>query len=215
MAFIAQHPEDYILFIVDENLDVHDNQIASTKEGTISGSMCVSKIRQKLLPDQESRILMLIRSANDSASDVAIYNSRAHGYLPKAPIKPDNVLEELAPLWLNRFPPSTCRLKPVHSDYHIPDLSEKSELATTARDLIENVTEISTMISNESDLSNHWANIWEKLHVLKGDLLTLSHENKQNFSFALETIDAMRGPTMPDDLKESWELVCTKITNAL
>ena len=138
-TFILEHPDDYILFIVDENLDVHD-EIATTKEGTVSGSMCVSKIRRRLLPDQERRVLMLIRSANDSANDVAIYNSRAHGYLSKAPIKPATVLEELAPLWLERFPPLRHGIERTRSNCSLKQLSQESQLTIDAQDLNEILT---------------------------------------------------------------------------
>ena len=95
--FMDEHMGDYILLIADENLDINDE---AAKHVTISGSQLVENIRLRLLPEQE--LVALIRSANDSISDVAIYNSRAHGFLPKAPIKKGNVLETLAPLWLAR-----------------------------------------------------------------------------------------------------------------
>ena len=104
MSFVDEHPDDHILFVVDENLDVHEEELVGSKNYTVSGSAAVAEMRRRLLPDQERRILTLIRSANDSASDVSIYNSRAHGYLPKVPVKKDMVLEVLAPLWLTRFP---------------------------------------------------------------------------------------------------------------
>ena len=97
--FMDEHMGHYILLIADENLDINDE---AAKHVTISGSQLVENIRLRLLPEQEKRLVALIRSANDSISDVAIYNSRAHGFLPKAPIKKGNVLETLAPLWLAR-----------------------------------------------------------------------------------------------------------------
>jgi len=97
--FMDEHMGDYILLVADENLDINDE---AAKHVTISGSQLVENIRLRLLPEQEKRLVALIRSANDSISDVAIYNSRAHGFLPKAPIKKGNVLETLAPLWLAR-----------------------------------------------------------------------------------------------------------------
>ena len=66
--------------IADENLDIVDE---ATKHKTVSGSHLVEVIRARLLPEQERCLLSLIRSANDSASDIAIYKSRAHGFLPK------------------------------------------------------------------------------------------------------------------------------------
>ena len=102
LNFIYNHPNDYFLFIVDENLVIHDEQF--TQDVTISGSMSVSKLRSRLLPDQEKRVLALIRSANDSARDIAIYNSRAHGHIAKEPIKKDTCIDLIARHWITRFP---------------------------------------------------------------------------------------------------------------
>ena len=104
VTFMDENMGDYVLLIADENLDINDE---ASKHITISGSQLVENIRLRLLPEQEKRLVALIRSANDSASDVAIYNSRAHGFLPKAPIKKGNVLEALAPLWIARYPQQT------------------------------------------------------------------------------------------------------------
>lgn len=80
VSFMDEHMGDHILLIADENLDIVD-EVAKHK--TISGSQLVEIIRARLLPEQERCLFSLIRSANDSASDIAIYNSRAHGFLPK------------------------------------------------------------------------------------------------------------------------------------
>ncbi len=64
--FVDSHPYDLFLFLVDENLDLHDDQ-AGTKQTTVSGSAAVAEMRSRLLPDQERNVLTLIRSANDSA----------------------------------------------------------------------------------------------------------------------------------------------------
>lgn len=214
--FVTDHPDDFFLFIVDENLEVNDSDITATKEVTISGSKCVSKIRQKLGPEQESRILTLIRSANDSAEDVAIYSSRAHGYLPKVPIKPGAVLEELTPLWLDRFPSYGGDLRHVKSDNHIPDLCDTTELfKSESRDLIESVRAIDKMISNSiGNSASSWPLIWEKLHVLKGDILTLSNDDAA-FVSIVETINSMRGAVTPPNLSEKWELVKAAVSTKL
>ena len=216
-SFIVGHPDDYFLFIVDENLDVHEDQITTTKEGTVSGSLCVSKIRRRLLPDQERRILALIRSANDSANDVAIYNSRTHGYLPKAPIKPGKVLEELAPLWLSRFPPLEGNMKRVSTGYCSLTLNESNDLAATGRDLIESVKSISSLVDDfqEATYTRKWPLIWDKLHILKGDLLTLSNEDNEKLSNTIELINSMRGGTTPSDFEKIWQSIRSQILSSI
>jgi hypothetical protein len=42
----------------------------------------------------ESRMLALIRSANDSVKEVELYQSRGHGFLLKGPMKKGGLLEE-------------------------------------------------------------------------------------------------------------------------
>jgi len=105
LNFIYNHPNDYFLFIVDENLVVQDEQFST--HVTVSGSNAISNLRGKLLPDQEKRLLALIRSANDSAIDVAFYNSRAHGHLTKEPFRKHTCLEAIARIWKTRFPKLT------------------------------------------------------------------------------------------------------------
>jgi len=100
--FIFNHPNDLYLFIVDENLVIKDEHFSS--DTVFSGSKAVSNLRSRLLPHQEKKLLAVIRSANDSTSDIAIYNSRAHGHIPKAPIRADSCLDLIAPLWVARFP---------------------------------------------------------------------------------------------------------------
>jgi len=101
ISFIERHPQDYFFLVVDENLDVLDD---SSNHETVSGSIIVQNIRKRLPPDAEKRMVAIIRSANDSSSDIAIYISRAHGFIAKGPIKRDKVNETIAPIWLNRFP---------------------------------------------------------------------------------------------------------------
>jgi hypothetical protein len=101
--FIFNHPNDFFLFIVDENLMVNDNSQYS-QNYIFSGSKAVSDLRSRLLPDQEKKVLALIRSANDSPNDIAIYNSRAHGHISKAPIRAESCIDLIAPLWIARFP---------------------------------------------------------------------------------------------------------------
>jgi hypothetical protein len=88
---------------VDENLMVNDNSQYS-ENFIFSGSKAVSDLRSRLLPDQEKKVLALIRSANDSPNDIAIYNSRAHGHISKAPIRAESCIDLIAPLWIARFP---------------------------------------------------------------------------------------------------------------
>uniref|UniRef100_A0A7S1FW96 Uncharacterized protein n=1 Tax=Corethron hystrix TaxID=216773 RepID=A0A7S1FW96_9STRA len=97
---ITDNPTDHFLIIVDENLEVVDD---GAHHITVSGSKYVEQIRNSLDFDLEKNTLMVIRSASDSASDVAIYEKRAHGFLSKAPVHRVKAIELIQPLWVRRF----------------------------------------------------------------------------------------------------------------
>jgi len=197
--FIDRHPDDYFLMIIDENLDVQDEDARS--QVTISGSLSVSDMRSRLIPDQERRVLALIRSANDSASDVAIYQARAHGFLPKAPIKKDSVREVLVPMWLKRFPKfeiSTLRntIQGVTVEDYDNDVSMEE-----LKPCINEINRFATW--DEEELFEKWNTIWEKLHNLKGDLLTM-HDDTILFE-VIRMISSLIGATPPDNFSEKWQ----------
>jgi hypothetical protein len=97
---IQENPKNKILLLVDENLDYRrelDQQIL------LSGSLVMQEVLAKMTPDQASRLCVLVRSANDSADEIALYTQRTHGFFPKVPMQQERVREMLAPLWTARF----------------------------------------------------------------------------------------------------------------
>jgi hypothetical protein len=217
--FMDENMGEYVLLIADENLDIVDE---ASKHVTISGSQLVENIRLRLLPEQEMKLVSLIRSANDSLSDVAIYKSRAHGFIPKAPIKKGNVLEALAPLWIARYPLETvidddsqsCFSR-VDSDIDSLDSSLASRndlIVSSPLEIMNTVNEINALISTGSMVEN-WMTIWEKLHVLKGDLLTMQ-VGSQVFS-AVGMINSFRELHSNENRMERWNLLREHISNWL
>ena len=85
-------------------LQDYDNPSHSRQDGVFSGSSIMKDILDHMPRQFESRCLVLMRSANDSAVDIALYTERTHGYFPKAIMQKDRTREILAPLWLERFP---------------------------------------------------------------------------------------------------------------
>jgi hypothetical protein len=204
--FVDEHPDDFILMIVDENLDIQE-ELVGTKQSCVSGSGAVAEMRRRLLPDQERQVLALIRSANDSASDVSIYTSRAHGYLPKAPVKKNQVLEVLAPLWLERFP----RFVPRTRDWS--DQKSFDDVVVSMDDLMGLIADIDVLALLQTDeLAIKWPIVWEKMHALKGDLQILPHRNK-NLNAAITLISKMRGPKPPKDFSTSWHTIRSDLLN--
>jgi len=219
ITFMDENIGDHVLLIADENLDVMDE---ASKHITISGSQLVESIRSRLLPEYEARLVALIRSANDSSSDVAIYNSRAHGFLPKAPIKRGNVLETLAPLWLARYPKQAGSEADSQSQRSRADSMSTQSLESfsslndfivaTPIEIIQSVKEIDSLFSKGS-IAEDWDVIWEKLHVLKGDLLTL-HVGSKVIS-AVGMINSFRELNSNEQLLERWNLFRENISHWL
>jgi hypothetical protein len=216
--FMGEHMGDQILLIADENLDIVDE---AAKHKTISGSQLVENIRLRLLPEQERCLLSLVRSANDSASDIAIYNARAHGFLPKAPIKKGNVLETLAPLWFARYPPvgaamdddsvgSSSRKRSDSFSSLESALTLEEQVASTPVEILSTVNEMDKLFANES-VGGNWELIREKLHALKGDLLTMQVGSK--VIATVGTINSFRANHSREKLVESWNVLREQIVS--
>lgn len=58
-------------------------------------------------------------------------------------------------------------------------------------------------ILDEEELFEKWNTIWEKLHNLKGDLLTM-HDDTILFE-VIRMISSLRGATPPGDFSEKWQ----------
>jgi hypothetical protein len=86
---------------VDENLDFLE---ADSEQVVLSGSNVLKEILHNLPPEDEARVLVLVRSANDSAKDVERYVERTHGFFPRALMQQERIREILEPLWNKRFP---------------------------------------------------------------------------------------------------------------
>jgi hypothetical protein len=100
---LVEFPDSKLLILMDENLDFKDSNCVDGEDMFLSGSVIMQGILSSLSPMQQSRILALVRSANDSTADVALYSERTHGFLPKAPMLKERVREIIAPLWAERF----------------------------------------------------------------------------------------------------------------
>lgn len=219
--FVASHPEDFFLFVVDENLDVVMEDV-QLKHSTFSGSQLVQSLRHKILPEQERQMLCLIRSANDSKHDIAVYRSRAHGFLAKAPLKKEFIKETMANLWTERFS-SKRRDDELATEATLQARNEASSsssvfsitdsLDDTDAEVLENINTIEILIanakSNGQDLELFWPEIWEKLHAFKGDLVCL---NDSHLVIAIASkISNMRGPCLPAAFSDNFKSLRTLV----
>lgn len=201
--FVKRHPDDRFFIIADENLEMGDD---AANHETISGSECIKQIRNALDPQQERRMLALVRSANDSPNDLALYKSRAHGYMPKVPLRGMSVRETVAPLWNARFPPEKNGEKRGDGDAYDDELSRIASIENL-RDMtlispVELLKELELIDSLCVRSHDRWPIIWDKLHQLKGDLKSVNVDDK--FSTTINQIEALRGENHPADFMTIW-----------
>lgn len=168
-----KHPEAFIFLIADENLDVPSKDGMNNE--SVSGSHCVENIRKRLSKEAERRVLALVRSANDSSSDVSLYNMRAHGFLPKVPIRKKKINEILSPIWYKRFPPLEFGFC-LGTDITDEASSIVEDVACTSSDILAKLEAIDDLFGRDIHITDSHK-IHEVLHELKGDLLTMTGFN--------------------------------------
>ena len=202
---LKTNPDDKVLLIADENLDVVDG---AAKQSTVSGSLSVQKILKTLDPQDEQRVLALVRSANDSSSELSTYLSRAHGYLLKAPIDKDGVLGAIKPWWIQRFTASDDQCKGQFDEFNSSNSSYESDGYDPFHDIISliEVIDALTKVGTLKSLRNRWRSIQEKLLALKGDLKSTvsSTEGDEGLNAVIARIDGLRMGEFPKDLREKW-----------
>jgi hypothetical protein len=192
------HPEDKFLLIVDENLDIVDGGACHQ---TVSGSLSVQTLISELDEKTEQRLLALIRSVNDSDSDIEQYVARAHGFLLKEPIKKDGILDLVKPFWSKRFP-SIDGSNERSSHMVENDLDVYGPSTEDIREAVR-VIEALAAIGSETVLQRRWSTIRAKLHALKGDLMTMVSKDK--LAQVLGEIDAILSwSRLPHDFPEKW-----------
>lgn len=222
---LSQYPDCKLLIIADENLDIEQ----SDHNYMLSGSACIEQLRRELPEDDEARILALVRSANDSSHDLAVYSQRTHGFLRKAPIRPASLREMVRPLWLKRFPeaeedstksntapqslgkPARSSISKVASRSS-PDsaASKRSSMAplATGNDLMQVVETLDDMLLFQTEDDISWNQIREKLSLLKGDVMTLINQGNSRVVAVREALEELRMENdPPPDLKRQWTLI--------
>ena len=193
--------------IVDENLDVVDD---SSRSISISGSQCVDNIRNRLPKELERKMLALVRSANDSKSDIAIYNKRAHGFLPKAPIRREKVNEMLAPIWLKRFPPSEFGDSAGFDTTGETISIASEELACNPDDIAQKLIDIESLFKSNAHVTDMQI-IYDQLHELKGDLLTLNYDASMISIFGMINLIFLGQQLSPEAIIDKWNVLRNRI----
>ncbi|KAL3918874.1 MAG: hypothetical protein SGILL_004038, partial [Bacillariaceae sp.] len=209
---LASNPEDKVLLIADENLDVVDGGARST---TVSGSLCIEQLLKRLDSKAEGRLLALVRSANDSSTELKMYKSRAHGFLLKAPIDRNDVLSVIQPWWVKRFAGEPTDDKRQELERHDSGISFESDTYDAFHDIVEVIEVIAALcrVGSSTSLRNRWRTIKDKLHSLKGDLKStvVSRNSSNDLEEVIADIDSLRTGDFPRDLRQRWARLETKL----
>jgi signal transduction histidine kinase len=190
VGLLREYPKAKVLVLVDENLDFRETD---SEQVVLSGSAILKEILHNLPPADEARTLVLVRSANDSAKDVARYVERTHGFFPKDLMQQDRIREILEPLWTKRFP-----VRKKMGLHRHDDSATSIDLNAEFGDSLER---IDSLVNKSTDIDS-WSAIWGVLHQLKGDLIIL--EPSSNLNAVTARIESMRGSTMPTDFVGKW-----------
>lgn len=212
VELVERNPLDKFLVIADENLDVLEGGVAL--HGTVSGSLCLQKILERLDPVDSDRVLALVRSANDSAKETDVYKSRAHGYLVKAPIDKAGILKSLEPWWFKRFPPhdeggsktlSFGSSGSLDIDYYDPFVDIRAALEV-----------VDALISApHTSMTSRWRSIQDRLQALKGDLKSTIPRGGPQLNRVIHAIDELRLGPCPDELRPMWISLRKRIDEVL
>jgi hypothetical protein len=185
-----------ILIMVDENLDYRSIR-EFTQHSRYSGSKYMEAILKKMSPAEESRVLALVRSANDSADDIASYKERTHGFFPKSSMRREKVREILAHLWYNQF------LGKKQDVDNLTNMDFDGEELVTRGELLASLNVVESLLERSTSVT--WGALRGALFTLKGDLMVL--EDSEEIDRALELIESMRGDDKPKDFGSKWDQV--------
>jgi len=204
-GLLQADPNCKFLVLVDENLDFG---IRDAKQAVLSGSKVMKEFLVNLPQSMEQRLLVLVRSANDSAEDVLGYLECTHGFFPKAPMQQDRVCEILAPLWADRFHKfdNPDDVDDSHSENSCEDLMTRQELQKILR-------KIDTILEGTPIKELKWSELWSSLHSFKGDIMTMG--SSEDIGSIVASITSMRGPTIPLDFEKTWPSVRRAIVKVI
>lgn len=154
---------------------------------------------------EEKRLLVLVRSANDSAEDVLGYLECTHGFFPKAPMQQERVCELLAPLWAERFQKSDGDSDDAFGDDASDEILTRQELRLVLH-------KIDQILTKPIDQVN-WKELWSALHSFKGDITTMGSSDE--IAYIVSCISSMRGPSTPPGFERTWAQTRCKIVELI
>lgn len=221
---MLDNPTDKFVLIIDENLDIVEG---GTVTSTVSGSFSIHQLRKSLAGADEDRMLSLIRSANDSVEEVEMYQSRAHGFLLKGPMKKGGLLEEIKPWWMRRFdgnetrktkrraktrnekreivrtPSGSGRTMLSYSESENYDVDDWTCTKDRITDLVSSIDTLCGFRPGMENAEADWQSVRYKLLLLNIDLKI--NGSRDRLALAASAVDALTCcADTPDDLANSW-----------
>jgi hypothetical protein len=171
---VRVHPEERVLVIADENLELADGCASMS----VLSSSEFHKVRAELDDAEMARLLLVIRSANDSRSDLARYLRSAHAVLPKRGFAKEAIFLSIAPMWRARFAP----VSPSGSSGSVAAGPEAARSAMSKSRSMNSLDQIRCGVSDVvgklcheiTAMSTPWHKAKRSLVTIKGELASLN-----------------------------------------
>jgi hypothetical protein len=215
---LESDPTSKVLVLMDENLDYDVDGVSKR----LSGSSHSEKALKKLSPEMLARTIVLMRSANDSDSDVAMYKKRTHGFFPKASMQKRQIIERLAPAWQERFAsrgvPETITTMDICLEPESTSVTGDTECSSgeeekscrkqfsdglvSGDELLASLRSVDNLIT---DVETDWDTVWGKLHSFMGDMMAVEENDK--IELCVDLISELRGRRRPSNLVGKWNRI--------
>lgn len=203
LQLLSKDNTSKVFVLMDENLDYDCDGV--TKR--FSGSLYSEQALKRLGKDHLARLLVLMRSANDSDSDIALYKQRVHGFFPKASTSKERVRELLAPMWYKRFPnaleqdaqTAETAFSDDDDEQEKGSTSSSGDIVISGEEILASMRKVDDVI--EKDPPEEWDVIWSKLHAFRGDLMAV--QENETLQLCVDMITEFRG-RQPPDFSEKW-----------
>ena len=148
---------------------------------------------------------LTVKDASYSIISCLHATKRAHGFLPKAPIRREKLNEVIAPLWLKRFPLSDFGDSAVFNVSDDTASFVSGELACTPDDIAQKLIDIDSLFKKNAHVTDIRI-IYDQLHELKGDLLTLTRNASMISIFGMINL-ILLGQQSPEAILDKWQVL--------
>jgi len=216
----ALPPYARLIAVVDENLDL-------TSGVTFTGSNMIKEARARLAPEDERRLMAIVRSANDSPDEVRGFLECAHGFLTKSPTESD--AKALLRMFCQRFGINTTTMQGPAKGAATEVRAGLSWVDVNRASASSELRKVLWLLDGMQSMQ--WTETWQWLHRIKGIVSTVrasaavttmgvgspdgansDAELGTTADFIMSEIEALRPLTeAPADMETRWQ----RVTSAL